>query len=203
MSIQGLRFGAIGRHAVHASIDMQNLFAERTEWASPGVHAIAPNIARICAHAPERTVFTRFMTPARIEQAPGQWKAYYQRWQSVLASNQSDDIFDLVPELGRFVPPARVVDKYTHSAYEAPEFQQALDCLDAAVLLISGVETDVCVLATALTAIDRGLRVILIADAIASSNDEGHAAALDVIYPRFNMQVESVTVDELLAEWKP
>lgn len=203
MSIQGLRFGPITRHAVHAAIDMQRLFAEETEWASPGVHAIAPNVARICAHAPERTIFTRFLTPRRIEDAKGQWKAYYQRWQSVLAGNHPKDIFELVPELRGFAPPARVVDKYTHSAYEAPAFQKALDELDAAILVMSGVETEVCVLATALTAIDRGLRVILVSDAITSSQPEAHAAALDVIYPRFNMQVESVTVDELLAEWKP
>ena len=67
------------------------------------------------------------------------------------------------------MPPARVIDKYAHSAFEAPAFQAALDELKADTIIFTGVETDVCVLATALTAVDRGYRTILVSDAIASS----------------------------------
>ena len=38
----------------------------------------------------------------------------------------------------------------------------------------SGSETDVCVLATVLDAVDIGYRVIVVRDAICSSSDEGH-----------------------------
>ncbi|MGE0241854.1 MAG: cysteine hydrolase, partial [Parvibaculaceae bacterium] len=125
MTIGGIRFGAIGRHAVHACIDMQRLFAEETEWASPVVHDIAPRVGRIAAHAPHLTLFTRFLTPVRAEDAKGQWQIYYRHWKSVLSSNIDADLLDLIPPLRRFTPPARVIDKYVHSAFEAPSFQEA------------------------------------------------------------------------------
>jgi len=203
MTIQGLRFGAIGRRAVHAAIDMQRLFAEGTEWASPVVHAIEPRVSRITAHAPHLTLFTRFLTPERAEDAQGQWQIYYRHWKSVLASNLGSDLLDLLPPLRRFVPPARIIDKYVHSAFEAPAFQDALDELKADTIIFTGVETEVCVLATALTAVDRGYRTILISDAIASSSPPGHRSALDDIYPRFDQQVELIDTDSLLKAWAP
>jgi nicotinamidase-related amidase len=45
---------------------------------------------------------------------------------------------------------------------------------EAAALIGSGSETDVCVLATVLDAVDIGYRVIVVRDAICSSSDEGH-----------------------------
>ena len=203
MTITGLRFGAIGKRAVHACIDMQRLFAEGSDWSSPVVHTIEPKVSRIAAHAPHLTLFTRFLTPERAEDAQGQWQIYYRHWKSVLASNLGHDLLDLLPPLRRFVPPARVIDKYVHSAFEAPEFQQALDDLDADTIIFTGVETDVCVLATALTAVDRGYRTILVSDAIASSSPPGHRSALDDIYPRFDQQVELIDTNALLRAWAP
>ena len=203
MTITGLRFGAIGKRAVHACIDMQRLFAEGSDWSSPVVHAIEPKVSRISAHAPHLTLFTRFLTPERAEDAQGQWQIYYRHWKNVLASNLGHDLLDLLPPLRRFVPPARVIDKYVHSAFEAPEFQQALDDLDADTIIFTGVETDVCVLATALTAVDRGYRTILVSDAIASSSPPGHRSALDDIYPRFDQQVELIDTNALLRAWAP
>jgi nicotinamidase-related amidase len=203
MTIEGLRFGTIGKRAVHACIDMQRLFAEETEWASPVVHYITPKVSRICAHAPHLTLFTRFLTPERAEDAQGQWQIYYRHWKSVLASNVDTDLLDLVPPLRRFVPPAHVIDKYVHSGFESPLFQKSLDELKADTIIFTGVETDVCVLATALTAIDRGYRTILISDAIASSSPPGHRASLDSVYPRFDQQVELIDTDTLLKAWSP
>jgi nicotinamidase-related amidase len=59
------------------------------------------------------------------------------------------------------------------------------------------------VLATALTAIDRGYRTIFISDAIASSSPEGHRASLDSVYPRFDQQVELIDTETLLKAWSP
>jgi nicotinamidase-related amidase len=203
VTISGLRFGSIGERAVHAAIDMQRLFAEETEWASPVVYDIAPRVARICAHAPQLTLFTRFLTPERAEEAQGQWQIYYRHWKSVLASHIDAGLLDLIEPLRRFVPPARVIDKYVHSAFEAPRFQETLDELKADTIIFTGVETDVCVLATALTAIDRGYRTILVSDAIASSSPEGHRSSLDSVYPRFDQQVELIDTDSLLKAWSP
>lgn len=56
-------------------------------------------------------------------------------------------------------------------------------------------------LATALTAVDRGYRTILVVDAITSSSPAGHDASLEAVFPRFDMQVETVTSHDLLKAW--
>ena len=68
-------------------------------------------------------------------------------------------------------------------------------------LILSGVETEVCVLATALDAVDRGLHVVLATDALTSGSAAGHSAALEAVYPRFDQQIESATTAAILAAW--
>jgi len=48
----------------------------------------------------------------------------------------------------------------------------------ADALVISGGETDVCVLAAVMDAVDAGYRVVLAADALCSVSDESHDAML-------------------------
>jgi hypothetical protein len=68
-------------------------------------------------------------------------------------------------------------------------------------LLLRGGETDVCVLATILGAIDWAFRVILVTDALCSSADETHNAMMNVYMNRFGEQVECATTDTLLESW--
>ena len=200
--IAGLRFGPIGRGAVHVAIDMQVVFAEHPDWGAASTMEIAPRITRIAAHWPERTVFTRFIPPSSLEEALGQWQAFYRRWPQIVAESGNAALFDLLPSLKAHVPPARVIDKPVYSAFEVPAFADALHALGADTLIFTGVETDVCVLATALGAIDHGLRTILVSDALASASLEGHGAALAAIYTRFDQQVELIDTETLLREWK-
>ena len=197
----GLRFGPLGAGTVHAAIDMQHLFAENTEWATPSVKAIVPTVASIAAHRPERTIFTRVLTPERAEDAIGQWRIYYQRWASVLAGKLKPGTFDLLPELAAFTPPALTVDKYEHGAFATTAFQSALDQLEATAIIFTGAETDVCVLATLLMAMDRGYRCIVVSDAVASSSPEGHRACMESIFPRYDQQLEVVETETILREW--
>ena len=201
-SIDGLRFGPIGAGAVHLAIDMQVVFADHADWGAASTHEILPRIARIAGHRPERTVFTRFLPPKSLPDLPGQWSAFYRRWPQILAESGNAALFDLLPVLKRFAPPAKVVDKHIYSAFEAPDFAPALRELSADTLILTGVETDVCVLATAIGAMDRGFRTILISDALASGSDAGHAAALASVYPRFDQQIELIDTETLLREWK-
>jgi nicotinamidase-related amidase len=70
-------------NAVHLCIDMQNLFAPGGPWAKPWMEKALPNIKRLAAHVPERTVFTRFIPPANASEANGMWRAYYTKWSTV------------------------------------------------------------------------------------------------------------------------
>ena len=69
-------------------------------------------------------------------------------------------------------------------------------------LIITGGETDVCVLATVLGAIDRGYRVVLVTDAICSSADQTHDALMELYRSRFSEQVEAVSIEEVLSNWR-
>src|SRR3954449_12760300 len=68
-------------------------------------------------------------------------------------------------------------------------------------VIITGGETDVCVLSTMLGAIDWGFRVILVTDALCSSADETHDAMMNVYTNRFGEQAETVTTNTLLESW--
>ena len=68
-------------------------------------------------------------------------------------------------------------------------------------LFVSGGETDVCVSATALGAIDLGYRVILPVDAVFGSADETHDAMMAVYRSRFAVQLATCAVRDLLAHW--
>lgn len=200
--IAGLRFGPIGSNAVHVAIDMQVVFADHPDWGAASTKEIAPRVARIAAHRPERTVFTRFVPPRSPRDATGQWQTFYKRWPQIVSQSGNAELFDLLPSLRPFAPPAQVIDKLVYSAFEVPAFGNVLRTLDADTLIFTGVETDVCVLATVLGAVDRGLRSILISDALASAGSKGHGAALGAIYPRFDQQVELIDTETLLREWK-
>ena len=70
-----------------------------------------------CRAYPARTIFSRFITPPSPEEAPGQWRSYFERWKIATRQSLGASQLDLVPELARYVPPATVVDKSTYSAF--------------------------------------------------------------------------------------
>jgi nicotinamidase-related amidase len=107
-------------------------------------------------------------------------------------------LFDLVPELTKVAGDATIFSRFVFSAFHDGELQSLLSERSADTLVFSGVETDVCVLTTALRAIDFGYRVVVVEEAVASSNRRGHEAAMTGIFPRFDQQVEVVGVAELL-----
>ncbi len=111
-------------------------------------------------------------------------------------------LLDLVPELARHTPPAAVVDKSAYSSFHAPGLEPLLRARGIETLVVTGVETDVCVLATILAAVDAGYNVIVPTDAICSSSDETHDALLKLYRERFGEQIEPSTVDQVLARWR-
>lgn len=199
----GLRHGPLGPSALHVCVDMQRVFAPGGPWEVPWMTRILPVVERLCAHAPARTVFTRFMTPERAEDMPGTWQVYYRKWEKLTSAMADPADFALVPSLERFVPPARVVDKWVYSPWLGPDFEAVLRAEFVDTLVISGGETDVCVLATALGAVDRGLRVVLAGDALCSSSDLTHDALVDLYLRRFDTQIELAGSDEILSAWTP
>jgi nicotinamidase-related amidase len=196
-----LRYGPPGETAVQLCVDMQRMFAEGTEWKMPWLERVLPNIQSITSSHPERTIFTRFIPAQKSGQGVGMWRHYYKRWGSMTIDQLGADMIDLVPDLARYVPPARLLDKHVYSPWTGSDLHQQLRSAGIDTVIITGGETDVCVLATMLGAIDWGFRVILVTDALCSSTDETHDAMMNVYMNRFGEQIETITTQTLLASW--
>ena len=194
----GLRFGLIGNRWVHLCIDMQRMFAERTEWYTPWMERVLPNVVGLVELEPSRTVFTRFIPLDSANAARGSWRRYYERWHTMTQQELDPGLIDLVPELGRFVPPGRLLDKQVMSPWHS-DLHGRLQSAGVDTLIVSGSETEVCVLATVMGGIDLGYRNVLVTDAICSGADETHDAMQRIYQSRFGMQVETVTTAELMA----
>jgi nicotinamidase-related amidase len=187
--------------AVHLCIDMQNIFAPGGLWATPWMERVLPTIVSIAARYQARTIFTRFITPQDPEDRPGQWQSYFRRWQQATRQHLPPSALELVPALARYVPPARIVDKPVYSAFSNSGLANLLINNNIGTLVMSGAETDVCVLSTVLSAIDLGFRVVLVENALCSSSDVGHDALMTMYRNRFHGQVDLVTAEELVEFW--
>lgn len=200
---EGLKFGPLKLDALHVAVDMQRLFGEVTEWHCASLADVLDRVGAIAEHAPARTVFTRFRTPRKLEDAGGQWRHYYKRWQSVLGEALAPEMFDLMPQLAAFSGASHTVDKMTYSAFGSHAFHDLLGTLRPSALVLTGVETDVCVLATMLDAVDHGYRTVLVEDAVTSASESGHQAIIEVARERFGEQIEVIDTETLLKAWRP
>jgi nicotinamidase-related amidase len=158
---------------------------------------VMPNVVALCDHAPARTVFTRFIPARHPGDGEGMWARYYERWaESTL--ERSGHLVDLMPQLAAFAPPADIVDKPVYSPWLGSDLHRRLAARGRDTLVITGGETDMCVLATVLGAVDWGYRAILVTDALCSASDEAHDAMLRLFSRRYEQQVELAGTDEII-----
>ena len=202
MSKDDLPHGPLGPNCLHVCVDMQRLFAETTDWHLPWLSKVLPNIVEISSKNPERTLFTRFIPAREAGHGVGMWRSYYERWSSMTIEQLGPERIELVPELARFVPPAKVLDKYVYSPWIGTSLQTDLRAGNVDTLIVSGGETDVCVLATVLGSIDWGFRTILVTDALCSSSDQAHDALMQFYEGRLEHQLETVSTESILDLWR-
>ncbi|MCR0980531.1 cysteine hydrolase family protein [Roseomonas populi] len=199
---EGLQFGPLGPNCVHLCVDMQNLFAEGTEWHTPWMKRVLPVVERITEAHPAETIFTRFIPAARPGEGTGTWNRYWKRWSGMTLEALPESMVEMLPSLARFVPPATVIDKPVYSPWLQPELDALLRERGTDTVVVTGAETDVCVLAAVLGAVDRGYRVIIPTDALCSSSDRTHDALLTLYRERYGQQVEAVDTETLLSAWR-
>ena len=193
--------GPITETAVHLCIDMQRMFGEQTAWHVPWMKRVLPAIVRVARAFPARTVFTRFIPPVRAADAEGMWRQYYQRWSEFTRERLPPHLMGLLPELAELVPPAQVMDKHFYSPFAEPQLHQSLQDRKIKSIVITGGETDVCVLAAVLDAVDLGYRVVLASDALCSVSDEAHDNLLQLFSGRFQQQIEVASSENILEAW--
>jgi nicotinamidase-related amidase len=149
---------------------MQRFFAAGQPWATPGFEDLIDPIGRLAAGFGDRVVFTRFLVP---EHPQGSWQAYYEMWPQVTGPAAAP--------LAELVPPwagRPTLDTTTFSKW-GPDLA-GLVAADG-VLVLCGVSTDCCVLATAVAAADAGASVRVVADACAGLDAAAHERALALL----------------------
>ena len=189
-------------NAVHLCIDMQNIFAPGGIWQTPWMEKVLPVIAEISARYASRTIFTRFIIPLHADGRPGRWWRYFAKWECATRARLPRSQLDLVPALERLAPPATVIDKPAYSAFAESSLAAFLRSRRVDTLVVTGSETDVCVLATVLDAVDLGFRVVIVEDALCSSSDTGHDALMTLYRSRFAEQIELIRAAELTSLWR-
>ncbi|MBR0831511.1 cysteine hydrolase [Bradyrhizobium manausense] len=197
----GVLLTPVGANAAHVCIDMQRLFAPGAPWATPWLERVLPQIRCLVLQARERTVFTRFIPPRSADDAPGAWKALYRKWECVTRDRLDPIYLELVDDLSAFVPPASVFDRGTYCAFANGRLHWFLQERHVDTVIVSGGETDVCVLSTVLAAVDLGYRVILAEDALCSQSDQSHDALISLYTDRFSQQIEVASTASILALW--
>ena len=192
----------LDRSAFHIAVDMQLLFAEPTEWFVPWLPRILPNVLEIARRYPDRTLLTRFIPPRQPEEAVGAWRDYYCHWRAMTRDRLDPRLLELVAPLRALAPPARVLDKTVYSAFSHPRLAAALRRKGIETLIVTGGETDVCVAATVIAAIDLGFRVVLPTDALCSVSDTTHDALMTLYRQRFSHQIETTSTERILRDWE-
>jgi nicotinamidase-related amidase len=198
-----LKYGPIASSAVHLCVDMQKLFDQGGPWCTPWMRRVLPVVERIAREKAANTVFTRFIPPQRIDQMPGMWQRYYAHWHQVTLEHLDPRLLELVEPLAALCPPASLLDKRFYSPFHDTDLYAQLRARGADTVVVTGTETDVCVLAAVLDAVDHGLRVIVVSDAICGGRDETHDALMRVYDQRFSHQIEMATADTVLRMWEP
>ncbi|MFL6818387.1 MAG: cysteine hydrolase family protein [Bradyrhizobium sp.] len=187
--------------AVHLCVDMQNIFSRGGVWETPWMERVLPVVVDIAERYTARTVFTRFVTPMHAADRPGRWRRYFEKWRSATRAELASSQLDLVAALQRFAPPASIIDKPAYSAFHESSLGLFLSQKGVQTIVITGSETDVCVLATVLEAVDLGYRVVLVEDALCSSSDAGHDALMTLYRNRFSEQIELIKSHDLPLLW--
>jgi nicotinamidase-related amidase len=162
---------------------------------------VLPAVIEIAERHPEQTIFTRFIPARHPDELPGSWRRYYRRWPDLTLERIDRRLLEVVPLLAHLAPPAAVIDKRLYSPFAEPSLHALLRKRGIGSLVITGAETDVCVLAAMLDAVDLGYRVVLASDALCSSSDETHDALMTLYRERFSQQIETVETATILAAW--
>ncbi len=188
-------------NAVHLSVDMQNLFAPGGIWETPWMERVLPAIVAIAELNPRGRFHPVCDSAASRRQTRPMAALFHQ------VGMRDPFAIAVLPARDRVTPVS--IDSSGHGcrqaslfrvrripAYRVPSYQECR------YLIITGSETDVCVLATVLDAVDLGFRVIVVEDALCSSFDQGHDALMTLYRNRFSEQIELMTQALVSELWR-
>ncbi|ART70013.1 hydrolase [Mycobacterium dioxanotrophicus] len=173
------------------AIDMQEVFRRPDSgWFVPRYDEAARRIGQLIPLFGDRVVLTRFVSP---DEPVGAWAGYYRRFPFAVLP-EHDPLYRLS---GDFATSSCPVVTMTTFGKWGPDLAAAIP--DGHGVVLTGVSTDCCVLATALAAADAGMQVKVVADACAGVTDTDHQRALDAM-ALFSPLIEITTTADVQRE---
>jgi nicotinamidase-related amidase len=88
----------------------------------------------------------------------------------------SGPIFD---EIKAAFPQADVIDRTSMNTWEDPRIAERVNAIGKEKIVLAGLWTSVCIVGPALSALDQGFEVYVVADACGDVSDEAHERAMD------------------------
>lgn len=159
-------------------IDMQNAYTKEGPWTCPHLDRAADHIITLIQSGRfEQIIFTRFDAP---QQPVGTWANYNTINREI---NENHFLNGLIPQLLPFTEAYSLYSKSTYSSLSVPEIRTAVtECIErGSSVVLTGVVSECCVLATAFHLIDLGCPVIYITDACAGVSDQTEEAVITVL----------------------
>jgi len=169
-------------------VDAQEVFLCVNDWHIPSFSGIIENISALANFFGGSTLFSKHVPPSTS--AKGTWNDFYKNWNYI---GSDATIWDIATPLKGLK--GTEFAKATYSCFGSPEFLNLIN--DTSHLVIAGVETDCCVMATVLDAIDLGISITVVTDAITSPSKIAHDGAIE-FFKRVPLQVLTATTEEIL-----
>ncbi|ABN69360.1 isochorismatase hydrolase [Staphylothermus marinus F1] len=88
---------------------------------------------------------------------------------------------DINGDIAKELTGSKIIEKETFSCFRNKEFMDTIRMMNRKTLLITGIETHICVLQTAIDALNLGYRVIIPYDAVSSQIKSDHEYALQYL----------------------
>ena len=163
-------------------VDVQNGFI------CPATATIPAAVRSFCDNNKfEHRIFTRFINPGN-----GGPFVNVLGWPRL----QDEDEIALAPEVADL--PTLIVDKYTYSPFVDTKLEDRLRNLGLQEVFVCGMDTDICVLTTAVDLFDRGFQPTVIANlSMSHAGTEFHDAAIKIL-PRYIGEHNVINITELL-----
>lgn len=166
-------------------IDMQNVFL-KGEWGVPSMTRAEENILKLAERYPILAK-TRHLS---ARDPIGTWARYNAQWGYL---DEDPWNFELTERIGGLEGP--VFEKYTYSAFSNPKLLDLSAQFDRVIL--TGVQTEFCVLSTMLDGVDRGIDLIFVPDACAGEKPYLEQAVQEIV-ERMPVQVACCQTDDLM-----
>lgn len=178
-------------------IDMQNVYRPDQPWSCGTFDRSCERILTLLraaetAEAAPQVCFTQFLCDPN---ATGAWADYNEQYREICAAPWLNEITDtLMPFLARWP----LYTKSTYSSLRIPELRSAAARAGRVVLV--GVMSECCVLATGMEAIDMGCRVVWLRDACSGADEPREEGVIDILEGLSPPHVQIMDTDAYLRE---